>query len=163
MSSKNNTEVIIDGKIFTLSGYESEDYLQKVAAYINNKISEFKKDEGYKRQNIEVQKALLDLNIADDYFKAKKQADSLEIDIELKDKQLYEIKHELIAAQIKIEASEKEQEDLKKQISELQKDIIRLETRILEMKENQTQETKVTTKKISSTRTSVIKTLSETD
>ena len=163
MSSKNNTEVIIDGKIFTLSGYESEDYLQKVAAYINNKISEFKKDEGYKRQNIEVQKALLDLNIADDYFKAKKQADSLEIDIELKDKQLYEIKHELIAAQIKIEASEKEQEDLKKQISELQKDIIRLETRILEMKENQTKETKVTTKKSSSTRTSVSKTLSETD
>lgn len=72
MSSKNNTEVIIDGKIFTLSGYESEEYLQKVAAYINNKISEFKQDEAYKRQNIDVQKALLDLNIADDYFKAKK-------------------------------------------------------------------------------------------
>ena len=60
MSSKNNTEVIIDGKIFTLSGYESEEYLQKVATYINNKIAEFKQDEGYKRQNIDVQKALLD-------------------------------------------------------------------------------------------------------
>lgn len=142
MSSKNNTEVIIDGKIFTLSGYESEDYLQKVAAYINNKITEFKQDEGYKRQNMEVQKVLLDLNIADDYFKAKKQADSLEIDLELKDKQLYEIKHELIAAQIKIESNEKEQQDLKKQISELQKDIIRLETRIVEMKENQPKEAK---------------------
>lgn len=163
MSSKNNTEVIIDGKIFTLSGYESEDYLQKVAAYINNKISEFKQDEGYKRQNIEVQRALLDLNIADDYFKAKKQADSLEIDLELKDKQLYEIKHELIAAQIKLEADEKEQADLKKQISELQKDIIRLETRILEMKENQTKETKTTTKKSTTSKTIVSKPLSETD
>ena len=39
MSSKNNTEVIIDGKIYTLSGYESEEYLQKVAGYINNKIT----------------------------------------------------------------------------------------------------------------------------
>lgn len=141
MSSKNNTEVIIDGKIFTLSGYESEEYLQKVAAYINNKISEFKQDEAYKRQNIDVQKALLDLNIADDYFKTKKQADTLETELENKDKQLYEIKHELIAAQIKIETGEKESEDLKKQLSELQKDVIRLETRIQEMKEVQPKRT----------------------
>ena len=32
MSSKNNTEVILGGKVFTLSGYESEEYLQKVAS-----------------------------------------------------------------------------------------------------------------------------------
>ena len=43
MSSKNKTEVLIAGKIFTLSWYESEEYLQKVATYINNKIAEFKK------------------------------------------------------------------------------------------------------------------------
>lgn len=163
MSSKNNTEVIIDGRIFTLSGYESEEYLQKVAAYINNKISEFKKDEAYKRQNIDVQKALLDLNIADDYFKAKKQADALENELESKDKQLYEIKHELIAAQIKLETGEKEQEDLKKQISDLQKDIIRLETRICEMKENQTKETKAAGRKTSTGRTSQSKNTLEPD
>lgn len=28
-SSKNYTEVLIGGKVFTLSGFESEDYLQK--------------------------------------------------------------------------------------------------------------------------------------
>ena len=39
-SSKTDTEVIIGGKMFTLSGYESEEYLQKVASYINNKINE---------------------------------------------------------------------------------------------------------------------------
>ena len=33
MSSKNKTEVLIAGKIFTLSGYESEEYLQKVCPY----------------------------------------------------------------------------------------------------------------------------------
>ena len=38
-SSKNFTEVLIGGKVFTLSGFESEEYLQKVAAYINNKIN----------------------------------------------------------------------------------------------------------------------------
>lgn len=148
MSSKNNTEVIIDGKIFTLSGYESEDYLQKVAAYINNKIIEFKQDEGYKRQNIDVQRTLLDLNIADDYFKAKKQADTLEAELEVKEKQLYEIKHELIAAQIKLETNEKEQNDLKKQLGEAQKEIIRLEARIYEMKDKEAVTTaKKTTKK----------------
>ena len=30
-SSKNYTEVLIGGKVFTLSGFESEDYLQKVS------------------------------------------------------------------------------------------------------------------------------------
>lgn len=43
MSSKNRAEVLIGGKIYTLSGYESEEYLQKVATYINNKLAEFKK------------------------------------------------------------------------------------------------------------------------
>ena len=41
MSSKTDTEVIIGGKVFTLSGYESEEYLQKVASYINNKITDY--------------------------------------------------------------------------------------------------------------------------
>ena len=140
MSSKNNAQVMIDGKIFTLSGYESEEYLQKVATYINNKIAEFKKDEGYRRQTIDVQKALLDLNIADDYFKAKKQADALETELESKDKQLYDIKHELITAQINNETLEKERDDLKAQLGDAQKDMIRYETRIMEMKENQNKE-----------------------
>lgn len=42
MSAKNNTQVIIAGKIYTLSGYESEEYLQRVASYLNGKISEFR-------------------------------------------------------------------------------------------------------------------------
>lgn len=73
MSSKTDTEVIIGGKVFTLSGYESEEYLQKVAAYLNNKYNEYNKIDGFKRQPIDVQNILLQLNIADDLFKAKKQ------------------------------------------------------------------------------------------
>ena len=48
MSSKTDTEVIIGGKIFTLSGYESEEYLQRVASYINNKLEEYSKIESFK-------------------------------------------------------------------------------------------------------------------
>ena len=63
MSSKNKTEVLIAGKIFTLSGYESEEYLQKVATYINNKIAEFKKLDGYNHQTKENKSILLELMI----------------------------------------------------------------------------------------------------
>ena len=35
MSAKTSAEVVIDGKVYTLSGYEGEEYLQKVASYIN--------------------------------------------------------------------------------------------------------------------------------
>ena len=70
-SSKTDTEVIIGGKVFTLCGYESEEYLQKVASYINNKIVEYGKVESFRRQNVDMQNILLQLNIADDYFKGR--------------------------------------------------------------------------------------------
>ncbi|MCR5331762.1 MAG: cell division protein ZapA [Lachnospiraceae bacterium] len=38
-NKRNDTEVFINNKKYTLSGFESEEYLQKVAAYINTKIS----------------------------------------------------------------------------------------------------------------------------
>lgn len=134
MSSKNNTEVIINGKIYTISGYESEDYLQKVASYINNKITEFDSIEAYKKLGNDMQRTLLELNIADDYFKAKKQADSLEADVSSKDKQLYDIKHELIAAQIKLEALEKEKEAMQRRLNSNQIDLVKLETELNDAK-----------------------------
>lgn len=137
MSSKNNAEVIIDGKIYTLCGYESEEYLQKIAAFVNNKIAEFKQDEGFKRQSMDVQRTLVNLNLADEYFKVKKQADAMAAELELKDKQLYEVKHELVAEQIKAETHMKENAKNKKEIAELQKEIIRLETKLIEAKERE--------------------------
>ncbi len=143
MASKNNTQVIIDGKVYTLSGYESEEYLQKVANFINNKINSLKEMDGYQNLGNDMKKALLDFNLADDYFKAKKQADSLENEIETKDKQLYDTKHEIIALQIKNEAAEKEIDTLKEQINELEKQIVRLETKVSE-KEKKTTTSKKT-------------------
>ena len=49
-SSKNYTEVLIGGKVFTLSGFESEDYLQKVSTYLNHKIEECSSSEGYHKE-----------------------------------------------------------------------------------------------------------------
>jgi cell division protein ZapA len=132
MSAKNDAQVIINGKIYTLSGYESEEYLQKVATYINAKYLELKDVPGFKRQNSDVQRTLIELNIADDCFKAKKQADILDSDLTEKDRQLYEIRHELISAQIKIESLEKELTALKEELNNKEKHIIKIETELLD-------------------------------
>ena len=62
------------------------------------------------------------------YFKAKKQGDSLESDIELKDKEMYDLKHELISVQIKLENAEKELAKMKEENNDLQMQIVKLET-----------------------------------
>ncbi len=124
---KTDIPVVISGKVFTLSGYEDEDYLQSVATYINNKIEELKQLDDYQRMNSEYQGVLLALNIADDYFKAKNQADHTANDNNDKEQQLYELRHEVIEAQIKHEASLKLVEEYKEQVNALQRKIVQLE------------------------------------
>ena len=106
MSSKTDTEVIINGKVYTLCGYVSEEYLQKVASYINNKINEYSKIESFRRLPLDTQNVLPQLNVADDYFKAKKQISMLEEELQAKEKELYDLKHELISSQIRLENAE---------------------------------------------------------
>ncbi len=130
MSSKTDTEVIIGGKVFTLSGYESEDYLQKVASYINNKVIEYGKVDSFRRQPLDTQGVLLQLNIADDYFKAKKQISVLEEELQAKEKELYDLKHELISYQIKLESAEEQVKNLTNEQNDNAKKIVRLETEL---------------------------------
>ena len=128
-SSKTDTEVIIGGKVFTLSGYESEEYLQKVASYINNKVNDSKLD-NFRRQPVDTQGVLLQLNIADDYFKAKKQISDLEEELQVKENELYDLKHELISTQMKLESSQEQVKALQKAQNEDAKEIVRLETEL---------------------------------
>ena len=107
ISKKNFTEVVIDSKIYKLGGYETEDYIHQVATYLNNKITELKALDGYRHLPTAQKSLMLDLNVADDYFKAKKSVEKLERDLSDKDKELYEIKHELVNVQMKLEATEK--------------------------------------------------------
>ena len=130
MASKNYIDVIIDGKIYNIGGFESEAYLQKVASYINNMIMEFKQNENYRMQKMDMQRILLEINIANDYFKAKKQADLLENDLEIKEKEVYDLKHELIVSDSKAEATEKELKEALDKIKELEQEIVRLQTEL---------------------------------
>lgn len=134
MSEKTDIEVIIGGKVFTLSGYESEAYLQKVASYINNKLAEYNKVDSFKRLPGDMQNVLLQLNVADDYFKAKKQIDLLEEEIRSKEKELYDLKHELIASQIKLENAEKAAKETQMQLNENSRKVMRLEAELKDQK-----------------------------
>lgn len=136
MANKTDTEVIIGGKVFTLSGYESEEYLQKVASYLNNKIAEYNSEEGFKRLPIDSQSVLIELNIADDFFKAKKQIELLEEDIANREKEMYDLKHELIATQIKLENTERNFKKLQEDLNSSDKHVVALETELKESRKN---------------------------
>ncbi len=127
MSSKTDVDVLIGGKIYKLSGYEGEEYLQMVASYINNKMSEMNQMRGYGRMSADMQRTMLALNMADDYFKAKKRISELEADAQERDRNEYDLKHELISAQMQIETSEKEIVRLREEVADLQKQVIRYE------------------------------------
>ena len=120
MPAKSTIKVLIGGKIITLSGYESEEYLQNVASYMNHKLAQLSELPGYNRQPVETKNTLLSLNIADDYFKAKHQAEVFEEDSQLKDKEMYDLKHDLIEAQIEVENLKKEKEELEQQMKKLE-------------------------------------------
>lgn len=125
-SSKTDTEVIIGGKVFTLSGYESEEYLQRVASYINNKVNEYSKLDNFRRQPVDTQGVLLQLNIADDYFKAKKEAWIIQKDNERKDKMVLDMKHEVLDSQSGTAKVGQENEALKDDLEEAEKKIVEL-------------------------------------
>lgn len=108
MQDKTTVKVLIDGKVYTLGGFESEDYIQKVAYYLNSKTEELKGLSGYSHQTMDVRNLLLALNIADDYFKAKSEVETLEEDRENKDMEAYNAKHDLVSARVKIEELENE-------------------------------------------------------
>ena len=101
---KNYAEVLIDGKIYTLGGSEEQEYLQKVAAYINQKIGILKAQPGFTRQNMDYQEVMIYLNLADDYFKTLQEAKMLRAQKNDLEKEIYSLKHELIGVQMKLDA-----------------------------------------------------------
>ena len=107
MAEKTDAQVVIGGKTYTLSGYESEEYLHRVADYLNAKLGELSADPEYAKLPVDMRQLLLNLNIADDYFKAAARNDELQSVIDKKDNDLYDIKHELVAAQMKLQSAEK--------------------------------------------------------
>lgn len=130
MNTKNDVEVVINGKQYTLSGYESSEYLQKIATHINEKYANFRKQEGYNHLDMEMKNALMAINLCDDYYKSQKIAQEKQNENADLEKEIFNMKHDMIALKAQLEEKEKEVESLKKEKTELEHKGIRLETEL---------------------------------
>ena len=133
MKKFNDIEVIINNKRYTLSGYESEEYLQRIASFINGKHNEFRNTDAYKFLDSDLKNILIQINIADDYYKAKDKMKDAEEENECKSNEIFDLKHEVVSLQTKLNSAQKEIEDFKRELNEAQKKIIRLETELNEV------------------------------
>ena len=130
MNNRTETEVIINGKQYSLIGYESEEYLQKVASYINSKYAEVRAQKWYKDMDTDMRSVVLQINLADDYFKAKNQLTEVAEEAEERDNEIYKLKHDLIAAQSEMQELRRKIEKLQQANVDEQKKTVRLETEL---------------------------------
>jgi cell division protein ZapA (FtsZ GTPase activity inhibitor) len=125
---------LIDGKIYTLGGTEDEHYLQRVASYINEKTAELKRQEGFTKQSQEYQAVMIELNIADDYFKATNRAAVSERQRDEMEKESYGLKHELVTTQMRLENAAKELNEKKTELDILKKDMAKAQEELMKLK-----------------------------
>ena len=100
---------------------------------MNKKISELSGMPGYSRQPMETKHTLLSLNITDDYFKARKQVEAYEQDLQQKDQEMYDLKYELISLRMQIEEAQKSEQAALAQKSLLEGKVKELEKELDEM------------------------------
>lgn len=127
MEGKRELSVVIDGKVYRLSG-ESDSYLQKLASYVDGKISELKTQAGYNKLSTEYRDILLALTIAEEVFKLKEEIEVFNQDSRDREQELYELKQEVVDKKLQIDTANKLVEDYKTKVNELQKRMIGLET-----------------------------------
>lgn len=134
MKKRNDVKVVIGGKQYNMGGYESEEYLQSIASYINAKTDELKQQGGFPKLDSDIVNILLQINIADDYFKVKKNQDEIERELTEKQKENVDLKRDIIGLQAKLETYEQESRAMKEENLELQKRLIRMEAEIEELR-----------------------------
>ena len=134
MKKRNDVKVVIGGKQYNMGGYESEEYLQSIASYINSKTDELKQQGAFPKLDSDIVNILLQINIADDYFKLKKSQEETDREYTEKQKENVDLKREIIGLQAKLETYEQESRAMKDENLELQKRLIRMEAEIEELK-----------------------------
>ncbi len=140
MSDKNRAKVLIGGSIYELYGFESEEYLQKVAGFINTKIEEIEGSQTSSNLSLERKSVLIELNLADEYFKAKKQAENMEMELKDKEKELYDLRHSLVEAQMKGETQNEHLQAIEEENKKLAIENAALKERLLSMNERHKEE-----------------------
>ncbi len=92
MAEKNKVDVRIAGKDYTLVGVESEEYIQKVALYIDKKMNEIMRMNS--KLSTSMASVLTAINVADDYFKAHENVISLSKELKSAKEEIERLKGE---------------------------------------------------------------------
>lgn len=130
MNQKTDVEVLINKKRYVISGYESPEYMEMIASYINKTVASLRSKEWYRNLDTEMKNVLLQINLADEYFKAQDQIKKLEETQKQSDDELFEIKHEIIKKQTELEKLTTAYEELNKKYQKAQKRMIELNTKL---------------------------------
>lgn len=109
MSEKNRIEARIQGKIYTITAEEPEEYIYKICTYLDQKIGEVA---AYNpRLSADMAAVLTALNLADLHFKAQKTED--------------ELRRQIVAYDAKLEEEEQMKKRLQAQIEVLKSELER--------------------------------------
>ena len=131
MKEKDKVEVIIDGRIYQMSGGTSDVYLQQIANYLNDKIEELKQNiRDYGRLEDEERTLLLEINICDDLFSAREETRKVKEALDNEERNAYSAKHDLINTQMKLESALKQLSKTQEMLNEAVKRAESLEERL---------------------------------
>ena len=103
MAEKNHVQVMIEGKLMTLVGTESPEYMKSVGEYIEEKNKEIRSGENGRKMNVAMASILTSINVADDYFKEKSKRENIQTEFEILKEKLSETESELEEARKEIE------------------------------------------------------------
>ncbi len=129
MENKSKLSVVIDGKVYLLSGNNSEAQMQRIASYVDSKIRELKQQSGYGKLPQEYKQILLALNIAEELFKLQDELNIYNQENKENEQELYKLKQDMVDKEMRIDTANKLVIEYKTKVNEMQKRIIELETR----------------------------------
>jgi cell division protein ZapA len=129
MENKTKLSVVIDGKVYMLTGNNSETHMQRIASYVDSKIRELKLQSGYGKLSPEYKNILLALNISEELFKLQDEMTVFNQEHLENEQELYRLKQEIVDKEMRIDTANKLVIEYKTKVNELQKRIIELETK----------------------------------
>ncbi len=125
---KNRVKISVDGKGFTLVGEESEEHMRRVAAYIDEKMTEVREKAVAVTLDASLAYVLTSLNVADDYFKEKEYTAQMEgkltgmaARMQEMTERLEGLERERLELAAAIEQEKREREGLKHKLEEAEK------------------------------------------
>ena len=122
MADKKTIQVIIDGKIYVLSGENSESYLHDVADYLNHKIENIRKEMwNYNKLEESVRSLLLQINICDELFQERKKVEEMQELLDQEKSESYSYKHDLVKTKLNLDGVLQELESTQKKLLALEK------------------------------------------